>query len=105
MQAAAGSGRALSEGVAAQVKTVAGLTVDVYQQTVKRQLDRSIVLADAVPVGWVGELTRRNAAVIGELVAVYAGATHDLLQYPAGHDTGNGRGTPSAFPVPDPGSQ
>ena len=80
VQAAAGSGRALSDGVAAQVKTVAGLTVDVYQQTVRRQLDRSIVLADAVPVGWVGELTRRNAAVIGELVAVYAGATHDLLQ-------------------------
>ena len=80
VQAAAGSGRALSEGVAAQVKTVAGLTVDVYQQAVRRQLDRSIVLADAVPVGWVGELTRRNAAVIGELVAVYAGATHDLLQ-------------------------
>ena len=45
-----------------------------------RQLGLSIVLADAVPVGWVGELTRRNAAVIGELVAVYAGATHDLLQ-------------------------
>ena len=79
VQAAAGSGRALSDGVAAQVKTVAGLTVDVYQQAVKRQLDRSIVLADAVPVGWVGELTRRNAAAIGELVAVYAGATHDLL--------------------------
>ena len=80
VQAAAGSGRALSEGVAAQAKTVAGLTVDVYQQAVSRQLDRSIVLADAVPVGWVGELTRRNAAAIGELVAVYTRATHDLLQ-------------------------
>ena len=80
VQAAAGSGRALSEGVAAQAKTVAGLTVDVYQQAVRRQLDRSIVLADAVPVGGVGELTRRNAAAIGELVAVYTRATHDLLQ-------------------------
>ena len=80
VQAAAGSGRALSDGLAAQAKTVAGLTVDVYQQAVSRQLDLSTVLADAVPVGWVGELTRRNAAVIGELVAVYAGATHDLLQ-------------------------
>ena len=54
--------------------------MDVYQQAVRRQLDRSIVLADAVPVGWVGELTRRNAVVIGELVAVYADATQDLLQ-------------------------
>ena len=80
VQAAAGSGRALSDGVAAQAKTVAGLTVDVYQQAVRRQLDRSIVLADAVPVGWVGQLTRRNAAAIGELAAVYADATHDLLQ-------------------------
>ena len=75
VQAAAGSGRALSDGLAAQVKTVAGLTVDVYQQAVRRQLDLSIVLADAVPVGWVGELTRRNAAVIGELVAVYVGVS------------------------------
>ena len=80
--AAAGSGRALSDGVAAEVKTVAGLTVDVYQQAVRRQLDLSMVLVDAVPVGWVGELTRRNAAVIGELVAVSAGATHDLLHTP-----------------------
>jgi len=31
--------------------------VDVYQQAVRRQLDLSIVLADAVSVGWVGELT------------------------------------------------
>ena len=54
--------------------------MDVYQQAVRRQLDRSIVLADAVPVGWVGQLTRRNAAAIGELVAVYTRATHDLLQ-------------------------
>jgi len=29
---------------------------------------------------WVSELTRRNALVIGELVAVYASATHDLLK-------------------------
>ena len=62
-----------ASGVAAPAKTVAGLTVDVYQQAVRRQLDRSIVLADAVPVGWVGQLTHRNAAV-------YADATHDLLQ-------------------------
>ena len=54
--------------------------MDVYQQAVRRQLDRSIVLADAVPVGWVGELTRRNTAAIGELAAVYADATDDLLQ-------------------------
>ena len=47
---------------------------------IRWQLDRSIVLADAVQVGWVGELTRRNAAAIGELVAVYTRATHDLLQ-------------------------
>ena len=51
VQAAAGSGRALSDGLAAQAKTVALLTVDVYQQAVRRQLDRSIVLTDAVPVG------------------------------------------------------
>ena len=76
----AGAARALSDGFTAQVKTVAGLTVDAYQQAVGQQLDFSIVLADAVKVGWVGELTRRNATAIGDLVAVSAGAAHDLLR-------------------------
>ena len=73
------TGRALSDGVAAPAKTVAGLTVDVYQQAVRRQLDLSIGLADAVKVDWVSELTRLNADAIGELVAVTAGAAHELL--------------------------
>jgi len=80
VQSAAGRVRELSDGFAAQVKKVAGLTVDAYQQAVKQQLDISIELADVVKVDWVSELTRRNAAAIGDLVAVSAGAAHDLLE-------------------------
>ena len=80
VRSAAGTARALSDGFTGQVKTIAGLTVDAYQQAVRQQLDLSIVLADAVKVGWVGELTRRNATAIGDLVAVSAGAAHDLLR-------------------------
>ena len=80
MQSAAGKARELSDGFAAEVKKVAAFTMDAYQQAVKQQLDLSIGLADAVKVDWVSELTRRNAMVIGELVAVYASATQDLLK-------------------------
>ncbi|HEY4992680.1 MAG TPA: hypothetical protein VII33_11420 [Nakamurella sp.] len=80
VQSAAGRARELSDVFAAQVKKVAGLTVDAYQQAVKQQLDISIELADVVKIDWVSELTRRNAAAIGDLVAVSAGAAHDLLE-------------------------
>jgi len=80
VQSAADRARELSDGFAAEVKKAAALTMDAYQQAIKRQLDLSIGLADAVKVDWVSELTRRNAMVIGELVAVYASATHDLLK-------------------------
>ena len=80
VQSAADRARELSDGFAAEVKKVAALTMDAYQQAIKRQLDLSIGLADAVKVDWVSELTRRNAMVVGELVAVYASATHDLLK-------------------------
>ena len=80
VQSAAGRARELSDGFAVQVKKVAGLTVDGYQQAVKSQLDLSLLLADVVKVGWISELTRRNATAVAELVAVYAGATHDLLK-------------------------
>ena len=80
VQSATGKARELSVGFAAEVKKVAALTMDAYQQAIKRQLDLSIGLADAVKVDWVSELTRRNALVIGELVAVYASATQDLLK-------------------------
>ena len=66
--------------VATGVKKVAGLTVDTYQQVTTQQLAIAIVLADAVPVDWVSELTHRNADAIGELVAVSAGAAHELLE-------------------------
>ena len=80
VQSATGKARELSVGFAAEVKKVAAFTMDAYQQAVKQQLDLSIGLADAVKVDWVSELTRRNAMVIGELVAVYASATQDLLK-------------------------
>ncbi|HEY4993277.1 MAG TPA: hypothetical protein VII33_14480 [Nakamurella sp.] len=67
-------------GVATAVKTVAGLTVDTYRQVTTRQLAIAVVLADAVHVNWVSELTHRNADAIGELVAVSAGAAHELLE-------------------------
>src|SRR5664279_1141081 len=66
VQSAADRARELSDGFAAEVKKVAALTMDAYQQAIKRQLDLSIGLADAVKVDWVSELTRRNAMVIGE---------------------------------------
>ena len=60
---------------------VAGRAVDLYQQAVNGQLDLWLALADVLKVGWVSELTRRNATAVAELVAVYAGATHDLLRF------------------------
>jgi hypothetical protein len=70
----------MPRGVAAAVKKVAGLTVDTYQRVTTQQLAIAIVLADAVPVDWVSELTHRNADAIGELVAVSAGAALELLE-------------------------
>ena len=70
----------LSDGLAAAVKKVAGLSVDAYHRVIKQQLDLSVELADGVHIDWVSELTRRNADAIGELVAVSAGAAHDLLK-------------------------
>ena len=70
----------MSGGVAAAVKKVAGLTLDTYQQVTTQQLAIAIVIADRVPVEWVSELTHRNAEAIGELVAVSAGAAHELLE-------------------------
>ena len=79
VQSAADRVREPSDGFAVEVKKVAGRTVDVYQQAVNSQFDLSLVLADVLKVGWVSELTRRNATAVAELVAVYACATHDLL--------------------------
>ena len=70
----------LSGGFAAAVKKVAGLTVDAYQQVLTQQFGLSVMLADAVKVDWVSQVTRRNANAIGELVAVSAGAAHELLR-------------------------
>jgi len=60
-----------------EVKKVAGRTST--SRPVKGQLDLSLVLADVVKVGWVSELTRHNATAVAELVAGYAGATHEPL--------------------------
>ena len=80
VRSASGKTRELSDGFAAEVKNIAGRTVNAYHRAIKHQLDFSIELADAAKVDWVGELTRHNAAAIGDLVAVYAGAAHDLLK-------------------------
>ncbi len=80
IESAAGKAQQLlSGGFASAVQKVAGLTVDGYQRIVTQQLDLSVVLADAVHVDWVGDVTRRNANAIGELVAVSAGAAHEVL--------------------------
>jgi hypothetical protein len=80
VESAAGKSQELfSGGFGAGVRKVTGLTVDAYQRAVKQQLDWSVALADAVKVGWVSELTRRNANAIGELVAVSASAAHEML--------------------------
>ena len=81
VESAAGTAKErMPGGVTAVVKKIAGLTVDTYQQVTTQQLAIAIVLADAVPVDWVSELTHRNADAIGELVAVSAGAAHELLE-------------------------
>ena len=80
VQSATGKARELSVGFAAEVKKVAGLTVDAYHQAIKQQLDFSIEIAEVVKVGWINDLTRHNATAMGDLAAVYAGATHDLLK-------------------------
>ncbi len=80
VQSTAGTAQELISGFAATVKTVAGLTVDAYHQAIKQQLDFSIELADAMHVDWVSELTRHNAKSIGDLVAISAGAAHNLLK-------------------------
>ena len=54
--------------------------MDAYQQVLTQQLDLSVMVADAVKVDWVSQVTRRNANAIGELVAVSAGAAHELLR-------------------------
>ena len=80
VESAAGKSQELfSGGFGAGVRKVTGLAVDAYQRAVKQQLDLAVVLADAVKVDWVSELTRRNADAIGELVAASAGAAHELL--------------------------
>jgi len=80
VRSTAGMARELSDGFAAAVKQVAGLTVEAYQQGIKQQLAFSVGLADAVHVDWVSDLTRRNAEAVGDLVAGCAGAAHDLLK-------------------------
>jgi len=75
VRSTAGMARELSDGFAAAVKEVAGLTVEAYHQGVEQQLAFSVGLADAVKVDWVSELTRRNAEAIGDLVAVSAPRT------------------------------
>jgi len=80
VQSAAGTAQELSGGLAAAVREVAGLTVDAYHRVIMQQLDFSVELADVVHIDWVSELTRRSADAIGELVAVSAGAAHDLLK-------------------------
>ena len=79
-ESAAGTARELmTGGVGAVVKKAAGATVDIYQRATTQQLALAVTLADVVHVDWVSELTRRNADAIGELVAVTAGAAHELL--------------------------
>lgn len=70
----------LSGGFAVATKRVAGLGVDAYQRVVTQQLDFSVMVADAVKVDWVSQVTHRNATAIGELVAVSTGAARELLR-------------------------
>ena len=80
VESAAGTARELmTGGVGAVVKKAAGATVDIYQRATTQQLALAVTLADVVHVDWVSELTRSNADAIGELVAVTAGAAHELL--------------------------
>lgn len=80
VQDSSAKAKELTDGFAAEAKKVVGLSVDGYQQAVQQQLDWAVELAESANVAWVTELTKKNAAVVIEVVEVTTGAAHDLLK-------------------------
>jgi len=80
VEAATDRAKELTEAYAVDLKKAAGETVDAFYKAVHQYLDFTVQLADAVKVEWVAELTRSNAKIIGDLVAVSENAAHDLLK-------------------------
>jgi hypothetical protein len=80
VEAATDKAKELTEAYAVDLKKAAGETVDAFYKAIHQYLDFTVQLADAVKVDWVAELTRSNAKIIGDLVAVSENAAHDLLK-------------------------
>ena len=80
VEAATDKAKELTEAYAVDMKKAAGETMDAFYKAVHQYLDFTVQLADAVKVDWVGEITRSNAKIIGDLVAVSENAVHDLLK-------------------------
>ena len=80
VEAATDKAKELTEAYAVDMKKAAGETMDAFYKAVHQYLDFTIQLADTVKVDWVGEITRSNAKIIGDLVAVSENALHYLLK-------------------------
>ena len=80
VEAATDRVKELSEAYAVDLKKAAGETLDAFYKAVHQYLDFTVQLADAMKVDWVAELTRSNAKIIGDLVAVSENAVHDLVK-------------------------
>ena len=80
VEAATDRAKELTEAYRVDLKKAAGETVDAFYKAVHQYLDFTVQLADAVKVTWVGELTRSNAKIIGDMVAVSENAVQDLLK-------------------------
>ncbi len=69
-----------AEAFTAEVKKVVVISVDSYQEAVKRYLDLTVEFVDTFKNDAVSELTKKNAKAITELVDASVSQTHDLLK-------------------------
>ncbi|HOZ59533.1 MAG TPA: hypothetical protein PKY70_15225 [Nakamurella multipartita] len=69
-----------AEAFAAEVKKVVVISVDTYQEAVKRYLELTVDFVDSFKNDAVSDLTKKNAAAITELVDASVAQTKDLLK-------------------------
>jgi Mg2+ and Co2+ transporter CorA len=69
-----------AEAFTAEVRKVVVISVDSYQEAVKRYLDLTVEFVDTFKNETVSELTKRNAKAITELVDASVSQARDLLK-------------------------
>ena len=69
-----------AEAFTAEVRKVVVISVDSYQEAVRRYLDLTVEFVDTFKNETVSELTKRNAKAITELVDASVSQAHDLLK-------------------------